>query len=178
MNIQNLPTLGLYRHFKGAYYFLSNILRGSTQDCKGYVCEYFNVLHPEYGHFSRPVEQWDTDVSDRIGKDNVTGQVHRFEKVVSIDTDIKNFTTENLLTELSRRPDSPLQSLDIEGLSECVVATDFIVGEYEKATEDEPAGVFVEAAFSTKDQAHRYWLNHARNQRAKVYKRTFLPVDD
>lgn len=178
MNIQNLPTLGLYRHFKGAYYFLSNILRDSTQDCKGFVCEYFNVLHPEYGHFSRPVEQWDTDVTDRIGKDNVTGQVHRFEKVVSIDTDIKNFTTENLLTELSRRPDSPLQSLDIEGLSECVVAHDFIVGEAYPLTDDQPAGVFTNAVFSTLEEARQYYATHQHKPIAGVFKRTFLRVDD
>ena len=177
MNPQNLPTLGLYRHFKGAYYFLSNILRDSTQDCKGFVCEYFNVLHPGYGHFSRPVEQWDTDVTDRIGKDNVTHQTHRFEKVVSIDTDIKNFSTEHLMTELALRPDSPLQSLDIEDVSKCVAAVDYAVGELCPATDDEPQGVAVEAAFATKDRAQKYWLNHARNPRAKVFKRTFLEVD-
>lgn len=173
MNIQNFPTLGLYRHFKGQYFFVSNILR---TDGSSPLCEYFNVLHPEQGHFARPIDQWDTDVSDR--KDNVTGQVHRFEKVVSIDTDIKNFTTENLLSELSRRPDSPLQSLDIEGLSKCVVATDFIVGEAYPLTDDQPAGVFTNAAFSTLEEARQYYATHQHKPIAGVFKRTFLRVDD
>lgn len=171
----NLPAPGLYQHFKGNYYFLMNLLRDSVQDCKGFVCQYFNVLHPEMGYFSRPVEQWYTDVSER--KDNVTGQKTRFQKVVSLDLSMSNFTTEQLLNQLSIRPDSPLQELDLPGLSACVSARDYVVGQTCNDG-DGNYGVHTTVAFTTEAEAKEYFATHRfPTNTYGVFKRTFLRVD-
>lgn len=172
---EEYPKIGLYQHFKGSYFFLYNLLRDSVKDCQGYVCEYFNILHPEYGHFARPEDQWFTDVSER--EDNVTGQIHRFERVVSIDTSMENFTTEQLMKELSTRKDSPLQSLDVAGLSERVAAVDYAVGRVLEIPKDGSKGVSVEASFTLESEARDYWMHHSCSKSSEVFKRTFLAVD-
>lgn len=168
------PSVGLYQHFKGRYFFLMNILRDSVRDCKGYVCQYFDVLHPEAGYFARPMEQWFDDVSER--KDNVTGQTTRFQRVQSIDTSMRNFSTAQLMKELSRREDSPLQSIDYEGLNERVVARDYIVGSPECDEAGVP-GVFTHAAFGTLEEAQKFFAKHGMKRATFVYKRTFLIVE-
>ena len=85
----NIPKIGLYRHFKGSYYFLMNMLRSDEEYP---LVQYVNVLHPELGYFCRPYPEWNDDVSSR--EDNVTGQIHRFELVKDLDNSVKNISTE------------------------------------------------------------------------------------
>lgn len=168
--------IGLYQHFKGEYYYLLNILRDSAQDCKEYVCQYFNILHPEYGYFSRPLQEWFTDVSDR--EDNVTGQMTRFNRIKTLNTSVDNITTEHLMKELARRGDSPLQSLDIEGVSDLVYAVDYIIGEPQEANDEHPKnGVYTVAGFDSKFEAFRA-LSKNGTPKQRVYKRTFLRCDE
>lgn len=165
---------GLYRHFKGNYYFLLSIARDSDGDM---TAIYVNVLHPEFGYFSRKVSKWDTDVSSR--EDNVTKQVHRFEKVsdLSVRGSISDASTEELIKELSVRRDSPLQSLDLENLNNLVECTDYVIGEYyplSKSGNDD--GVWVLNSFATKKEAFDSFLSGGYPLRANVYKRTYLKV--
>jgi len=172
-------TIGLYRHFKGAYYFVQNIVKDAI-DGK-YKCFYFNILHPEYGMFVRDVEEWDSTDSDngeivsRI--DNKTGQKHRFEKVYDLDDGVANLTTEHLIRVLADRPDSPLQALDIEGLSNKVFSTDYIVGDKFFETKDTPKGVSTVSVFDTEEDAKNYYYTHKGRQNTAVFKRTFIEVD-
>lgn len=182
-----LVTLGLYRHFKGDYYYVQNIVT-DTKDEKSQVVIYFDVLHPERGTFARTVldfiAKYDESGGDFLGHkyiidrvDNVTGQTHRFEKIVSLDNEVKNLSTESLLNELAKRADSPLQELDIDGLSKRVFCSDYVIGEAYEATDDNPKGVFSFNVFDDGDSAFKYLSTHKHKSNAKVFKRTFIEVD-
>lgn len=166
----DIPKMGLYRHFKGGYYFLMNVLR--NEDGEYPLLQYVDIFHPELGYFARPVPQWNEDVSDR--KDNMTGQIYRFERVVSIDNGISNFTTEQLMRELQVRENSPLQDLDIEEVSGRVFSRDYCIGEAYEETEDYPQGVSVNEVFDTKEEAFKYMNTHAKNRRFKIFRRVFI----
>lgn len=167
--MNNVPKIGLYRHFKGGYYFLMNVLRNDDGEP---LVQYVNVLHPELGYFCRPFSQWDEFVSDR--PDNYTGQTSRFELVKDLDNTVKNISTDQLLRELRSREDSPLQDLDIDGISSLVYSRDYCIGESHEATEDYPKGVSVHEVFDTKDSAFHYMNSHARSNRFKVFRRVFI----
>lgn len=166
----NIPKMGLYRHFKGGYYFLMNVLRDENGDYP--LLQYVDIFRPELGYFCRPVPQWNEDVSDR--KDNKTGQMYRFERVMSIDNGIENFTTMQLMKELAEREDSPLQDLDIEEVSARVFSRDYCIGEKHKATEEYPQGVSVHEVYEDKEEAFKYMNTHAKNSRFGVFKRVFI----
>lgn len=175
---QQTVNIGLYRHFKGAYYFVQNIVLDAVRNCP--MCYYFNVLHPEKGLFVRPVDEWfseDTDkglIKDR--PDNTTGQTTRFAKVVSLGDEVKNLSTDHLIRELKGREDSPLQTLDIDGLSDCVFCTDYVVGDKNYATEDYPCGVSTVASFTTEEEAKNYYATHKHLRATGVFKRTFIEI--
>ena len=174
-------TIGLYRHFKGAYYFVQNVVKNAVTGED--MCYYYDVMHPEKGLFVRPVSEWfDEYNTDGVFKivdrpDNVTGQKHRFEKVSSIDYSISNFTTEHLMRELAQRTDSPLQALDIKGVNDRVFSVDYVIGEKCPATEDHPDGVVTIASFNTEEQAKTYFATHRLRRSAGVFKRTFIELD-
>lgn len=165
-----IPKMGLYRHFKGGYYFLMNVLTNESGDYP--LLQYVDIFQPELGYFARPVPEWNENVSDR--EDNVTGQTYRFERVVSIDNGISNFTTEQLIKELRMRENSPLQDLDIKEVSGRVFSRDYCIGEAHEATEDYPKGVSVGSVFDTKEEAFNYMNTHAKNSRFKIFRRVFI----
>lgn len=171
-------TIGLYRHFKGEYYFVQNIVKDAVRDIA--MCQYFNVSHPEYGIFVRPVNEWfdeDTELGKIIDRpDNYTGQKCRFEKVKDLDFQLGSVSTEQLVLELRRRTDSPIHELDIEGLQSKIFAKDYIVGEACEQTEDTPRGVYTVASFDTEEQANKYYYSHLHNRRVKVFKRVFIEI--
>lgn len=172
-------TIGLYRHFKGAYYFVQNVVKNAITNED--MCYYYNVMHPEFGFFVRPIAEWFDEFTDR-GRvvdrpDNHTGQKHRFEKVQSLYFGVKTITTEHLMRELAERNDSPLQALDIEGLNDRVFSVDYVIGERCLATEDHPDGVVTIASFNTEEQAKTYFATHKLRKSAGVFKRTFIEVE-
>lgn len=181
---KNPFSLGLYRHFKGDYFYVSSVVKDENSGY--YNAVYLNVLKPELGMFTRNLDEFCSDVSgiDEEGhiefivdrKDNVTGQYHRFEKVVNLDNYVENLSTEQLIEELSKREDSPLQKLDIEGLSNLVFCTDYVVGESAEATKEHPRGVYTIASFDTEIEAKRYYATHKLRKGTKVFKRTFIEV--
>ena len=166
----NNVTVGLYQHFKGSFYFVDNISIDCATDST--VVHYFNVLHPESGFFTRPVSEWYSPVIDR--KDNVTGQSTRFKKVESLEYPIHNFSTSQLIEELSERTDSPLQKLDIEGLSNKCKYSDYCLGLYYPKN----GGVDTIVSFETREQADKYIRGHHINKKdVHLYKRTFIEQD-
>ena len=171
-------TIGLYRHFKGEYYFVQNIVKDAVRDIA--MCQYFNVSLPEYGIFVRPVDEWfseDTEkgkIIDRL--DNKTGQKYRFEKVRNLNFQLGSISTEQLIKELRNRIDSPIHELDIEGLQSKIFAKDYVVGEACEQTEDTPQGVYTIASFNDEDSASMYYYSHLHNKRTKMFKRVFIEV--
>ena len=73
MKEQNLVSIGLYRHFKGEYYYVQQLVK----DCgtNEVFVIYFNVCHPEYGTFSRPLEDFVARADTELTKDGDTATV-------------------------------------------------------------------------------------------------------
>ena len=163
-------SVGLYKHFKGGYYFVKEITKDETLGIPYAV--YFDVINPT-GLYSRPCDEFNDRVPDR--QDNVTGQILRFEKVNSLSNSVKNISTEQLLKELRGRKDSPLQELDIKGLSDLVYSFDYVVGEVFEGTEEFPRGVNTVAVFNDEETAKKYLIQHRLEKaRYSLFKRTFI----
>ena len=174
----NNVTIGLYRHFKGDYYYVNGLSKDALDE-KTVLVNYFNVCHPEYGMCSRPLESFTATHEDdgRVIKerpDNITGQSKRFERIKDINFQLGSVSTEQLIEELSRRTDSPIHELDIEGLRSKVFCKDYIVGEAFEATEDTPRGVYTVARFDNSLQAMQYMSTHPHKRSAIVFKRVFI----
>ena len=175
-----LVTIGLYRHFKGQYYYVTGLSK-NAEDEKTVMVTYFNVCHPEYGSYTRPLSNFiaDTDergvaIADRKG--NITGMPTRFEKVKDLNFQIGSVSTAQLLSELRRRTDSPIHELDIEGLQSNIFAKDYVVGDKHFATEDYPCGVSTNASFETEEEAFKYLHTHKHLKTTSVFKRTFIEI--
>lgn len=173
-------TLGLYRHFKGQYYYVTSITTDATDE-KTKLVNYFNVCHPEYGSYTRPVSDFLSVCDDRgvaISQryDNVTGMHTRFERVKDLNFQIGSLSTEQLISELRKRTDSPIHELDIEGLKSNIFSKDYIVGDKHFATEDYPCGVTTVASFGTEEQAEKYLHSHKHTKVTAVFKRVFIEV--
>lgn len=178
-------TVGLYRHFKGGYYYVTGLSRSATDE-NTVMVNYFDVCHPEVGAFTRPLDDFiaDHDTTEQFGDemtlyikdrvDNVTGQVARFERVKDLNFQLGSISTEQLIRELRKRTDSPIHELDIEGLQSKIFSKDYCVGEACEATEDTPRGVYTLASFNKQMDAENYLLTHPHRKNTKVFKRTFI----
>lgn len=180
--LENLPVrIGLYRHFKGSYYYVTGISKSATDE-KTVMVNYFNVCHPEYGSCVRPLESF-TATHEEDGRvikdrwDNVTGQIMRFERVKDLNFQLGSVSTEQLIEELRNRTDSPIHELNIKGLRSKVFSKDFVVGEACEATENTPQGVYTIAVFEEKEKAEKFLHTHAHKKNTGVFKRTFIKVD-
>lgn len=173
-------TIGLYRHFKGQYYYVSNLSK-SAEDEKTVMVSYFNVCHPEYGSFVRPLDDFITTVDENgiaisERRDNTTGMHSRFERVKDLNFQIGSLSTEQLVAELRKRTDSPIHELDIEGLKSNIFSKDYIIGDKYFATEDYPTGVSTNAVFESPEQAFKYLHTHKHSKVTGVFKRVFIEL--
>lgn len=173
-------SVGLYRHFKGQYYYVTGLSKSATDE-KTVMVNYFNVCHPEFGSFVRPLDDFTAtheedgrSIKDRL--DNVTGQIMRLERVKDLNFQLGSVSTEQIIDELRRRTDSPIHELDIEGLQSKIFSKDYCVGEACEATEDTPRGVYTVSTFETPEQAYQYLSTHQHKRNTKVFKRTFIEV--
>lgn len=170
---------GLYRHYNGSYYYLTDIITKAGTEEKFAV--YFNFLQPELGNFCLELCKWyDTEleitlngekhfinIKDYIG--NVTGQIKRFERIHDIDFQVKDISTEQLLSELDKRGDSPFKEYDIEKLNSKVVERSYICA---LILEDEITNT---VAFETKEEAEKYKEKHEKiGKEYKIFKRIFV----
>lgn len=173
-------SVGLYRHFKGQYYYVTGLSKSATDE-KTVMVNYFNVCHPEFGSFVRPLDDF-TATHEEDGRsikdrpDNVTGQIMRLERVKDLNFQLGSVSTEQIIGELRKRTDSPIHELDIEGLQSKVFSKDYCVGESCEATEDTPRGVYTLASFDKQMDAENYLLTHSHKKNTKVFKRTFIEV--
>ena len=176
----NLVPIGLYRHFKGEYFYVNGLSR-NAEDEKTVMVNYFNVCHPEYGSFVRPLKDF-VATHDKEGAivskpNNVTGQIARFERVKDLNFQIGSISTEQLVAELRRRTDSPIHELDIEGLRSNVFCTDYVLGDKYFATEDYPCGISTIASFDNIEKARKYYYSHKHRKATGIFKRTFIEIE-
>ena len=173
-------TLGLYRHFKGQYYYVTGISTDATDE-KTKVVTYFNVCHPEYGSYTRPVSDFlathdekGRAIAERV--DNFTGMPTRFEKVKDLNFQIGSLSTQQLISELRNRIDSPIHEIDIEGLQSNIFSRDYVIGNKYNATEDYPCGVATVVTFDTEEQARKYYSTHQHLKSTGIFKRVFIEI--
>ena len=178
---ENLISIGLYRHFKGEYYFVKDLVKGRGSD-EVFVI-YFNVCHPEYGTFSRPLKDFITHfeedgryIVDR--PDNVTGQHARFERVHDLNFQLGSVSTQTLIEELRGRADSPLQDIAVYGLSDLVAYKDYVIGTEYEATDTTPYAVITDTSFESKDRALKYFHTHKHRKDTHVFKRVFVREEE
>lgn len=176
-------NIGLYRHFKGEYFYVTGCSTSATDE-RTKLVHYFNVCHPEYGSYSRPIENFvsDHDTTEQFGDemtiyikdriDNVTGQHHRFERVKDLNFQLGSVSTEQLIEELIRRTDSPIHELDLDELQSKIDCRDYVVGQ----------PIFGENfirtvnSFDNEKQAKQYLATHKVNSETHLYKRTFIRI--
>lgn len=178
--MNNRVTIGLYRHFKGEYFYVSGLSR-SAEDEKTVMVSYFNVCHPEYGNFVRPLDDFVATSDDRgiIANrfTNITGQVTRFERVTDLNFQLGSVSTEQLVNELRRRTDSPIHELDIEGLRSKIFCIDYVIGDKQFATEDYPCGITNIIPFFEEEKAKKYYDTHKHLKCTGIFKRTFIEIE-
>ena len=153
---------------------------------KTVLVNYFNVCHPEYGNFTRPLVDFvsilDGDKLDentiliKDRPDNVTGQIARFERVLDLNFQLGSISTEQIIDELRRRTDSPIHELDIKELESKIFAKDFIVGEPYVKNEDFPQGVYTVTVHNTKEEAEQFLMKTPHKKSTRVFKRVFIEV--
>lgn len=179
-------SVGLYRHFKGSYFYVTNVARSctSTEDVD-YLVNYFDVCHPEVGMFSRKLEDFTSLFDQRedgeivyikCREDNVTGQFHRFERVKDLNFQLGSVSTEQLIDELRTRTDSPIHELDIEGMRSDIYAVDYVVGRKYPPMENTPAGVDTCNSFFNEEDAKDYFSHQVAKSRMSVFKRVFIEI--
>lgn len=174
-------SVGLYRHFKGDYFYVTGLSR-SALDEKTVMVNYFNVCYPEFGNFVRPLSDFTSDLDDKataivLRKDNATGQHRRFERVRDLNFQLGSISTEQLIAELRTRTDSPIHELDIEGLNSSIFCRDYVVGEAFEENDNLPRGVYTESAHTTREEAERYLSTHQHKRNTRVFKRTFIEIE-
>lgn len=178
----NTPTVtvGLYRHFKGDYFYVTGLSR-SAKDEETVMVNYFNVCHPEYGSFVRPLDDFTAtqDAKGVIADNflNTTGQIARFERVKDLNFQLGSISTEQLVNELRRRTDSPIHELDIEGLRSNIFCIDYVIGDKQFATEDYPCGITNIIPFFTEEKAKKYYDTHKHLKCTGLFKRTFIEIE-
>ena len=179
----NMPkvTIGLYRHFKGGYYYVTGLSKNAIDE-ETIMVNYFNVCHPEYGACTRPLDSFiathEEDgraIKDR--PDNVTGQIMRLERVKDLNFQLGSVSTEQIIGELRRRTDSPIHELDIDGLQSRIFSKDYVVGEACQVTDYTPQGVYTIASFDTEEEAKNYLDTHKHRSNTRVFKRTFIEIE-
>ena len=168
-------TRGLYRHFKGNYYFVTNIALNCVTE-KLEVC-YVDACRPGKT-FTRDIEDFfSEDVFDR--KDNVTGQYKRFEKVSDLNFEVSSISTPQLLKEIQNRPDSPLHGLSVEEVNSNVFSVDYVTGIPIYLSDEESQGYLSGwNSFETYEEAVNY-LNKTTtmNPRTKIFKKKKKKMD-
>lgn len=172
-------SIGLYRHFKGDYYFVKELAKDCGTDEVFVV--YFNVCHPEYGTFIRPLSDFTAEYEDdgRVifeRPDNTTGQHKRFERIKELSYQLSSISTQTLINELKWREDSPLQDVNVEELNSLVAYSDYIIGVEHSGDpfREIPYGVSTEATFETLEGALKYFHTHKHRRDTHVFRRVFV----
>jgi hypothetical protein len=136
----------IYRHFKGHVVMILSI---ATEE---------STLEPKviYMHLNERRDVWSRSLSEfeslvPEGKDNPTGQKHRFELVKDLRSILSQCTTENLVEELKKRPDSPFNESDVDGLNDKVLDREYILGDL-RLNPNVGEGCIL-------DSVHHYYLN-------------------
>ena len=163
----------IYRHFKGNLYIIISVALTSSELMPTVV---YMSLNGENQVWTRELSEFESPVPE--GKDNPTGQKYRFELVKNMESILSQCTTQNLIEELKRRPDSPFSEADVEGLSDKVVDREYILGELRF---DDRGNKYLHSYQSSDDltELKNYAERHFDliNSRLKIFKSVLIEVE-
>lgn len=166
----------IYRHFKGGLYLILAVAL-PEEGCEPVVV--YKSLNGDNQVWTRSLAEFMSPVPKERG--NPTGQLNRFELVKDVRNILSNCSTKNLIEELKRRPDSPFNEQDVEGLNSKVVSSEYVVGEYVYHLHNDPdRGTLLPlASVDTLDEAKKFMEHnpHRCSIRTKIFKSVLVEVD-
>lgn len=163
----------IYRHFKGNLYLVTSVALNSS-DLEPTVV--YMSLSGDSQVWTRPLSEFESRVPE--GKENPTGQKYRFQLLVDFRSILSLSTTESLVEELKKRPDSPFNESDVEGLNDKVAMSDYIVGELKEVFDPDHKTLFPLVATDTLEEAQKFVQNnpHRCSSRTKIFKSILVEV--
>ena len=166
----------IYRHFKGNLYLVTSIAITASELEPTVV---YMSLSGDNQVWTRAMSEFESEVPE--GKENPTGQRYRFELVKDARNTLSQCSTESLIEELKKRPDSPFNELDIERLNDKVLDRDYAVGELSYPYSDHPEKPHfnVTVIKETLEEAQKFVQNnpHRCSSRTKICKSTLVEVE-
>lgn len=120
----------IYRHFKGNLYLIISVANSSS-DLQPVVV--YMSLNGDNQVWTRDLSEFESLAPE--GKENPTGQKYRFELVKDMRSILSQCTTQNLVEELKKRPDSPFNEIDMNGMNDKVVGRTYILGYVDPASD-------------------------------------------
>lgn len=162
----------IYRHFKGNLYLVTSVALTSSELEPTVV---YMSLNGDSQVWTRALSEFESLVPE--GKENPTGQKYRFEPVKDMRSILSQCTTQSLIEELKRRPDSPFNDLDVDGLNEKVADREYILGEFRRI----PSGTaFLQSYYSadTLEEVEGFIQRNPQwgNSRTKIFKSVLVEV--
>lgn len=157
----------IYRHFKGGYYVVLTL--ASVESTGEEVVIYKSLQDGRV--WERPVSSFRELVP--ADKENPTGQKYRFERVTSFNNQLNMVSTDNLVKELLRREDCPIE---LQNNSDKVWRVEYLVGRYSERFIDSTNTVedfLINNIFNSLDRAVLY----AQNNSLKIVKLVYLKQD-
>ena len=162
----------IYRHFKGNLYLVTSVALSSF-DLEPTVV--YMSLSGDNQVWTRSLSEFESLVPE--GKENPTGQKHRFEPVKDMRSVLSQCTTQNLIEELKRRPDSPFNESDFDGLNSKVADREYVLGELRHSPD---GSRFIHTYYSADTleevegfiQRNPHWCN----TRTRIFKSTLVEV--
>ena len=162
----------IYRHFKGNLYLVISVALTESELEPTVV---YMSLNGDSQVWTRPLSDFESLVPE--DKENPTGQRYRFEQIVDMQTVLSHCTTKNLIEELKRRPDSPLNEIDTEGYNDKVADREYVLGVLSDTT-----GVKVLSSLYSSDSLEEVKRFAERNfhllsSRTKIFKSILVEVE-
>ena len=121
---KGIDTMRIYRHFKGGYYVVQAV--ASIESTGEEVVIYQSLQDSRV--WVRPISSFRELVP--ADKENPTGQKYRFERVSNFNNQLSMASTEELVKELLKRDDCPVNFL-LSDNSPKIWREEYLVGRYD-----------------------------------------------
>lgn len=163
----------IYRHFKGNLYLVTSVALSSS-DLEPTVV--YMSISGDNQVWTRPLSEFESLVPD--GKENPTGQKHRFEHMQDMRFVLSQCSTDSLVEELKKRPDSPFNEADLEGFNDKVVEREYILGELRPNVVGDKSTLYSTYSDDSLEVVKSYAEKHFDrvSSRAKIFKSVLVEV--
>ena len=168
---KGISTMNIYRHFKGGYYIVHSLATVEADSDGEEVVVYQSLQDGRV--WLRPLSSFQELVPE--GKENPTGQKYRFERVTTFNNQLNLIPTEELMKELLRRNDCPVE---LQCLNPDKVWRDnYMVGRYETTYlthEESTEDFYAFNIFNSLERAVQYAHDHPKSE---ILRRVYIKQD-